>query len=635
VSVANSQFRQNPPASLLDEHEIKPVIEGARVCLTYNLLQQRTGKKLRAITAPLYDSETDQAGATLKDCFGRDDAPTKLAWLLEHQYSPAGLSFAALKGRDAALAKVLRRASERAECALHLGIVHIEELGSAEPYYDIDYEGGRRWGSYYENEEDEVEDDDGGDTDFEVIEVFDGARYIDQWLDINDRPLEFGSLPVKDAEILPAGVLDGERPDQQRLTEATGNEGASFERSYHRAALVIWPQSRFVHVLLQAAPSAALPYLKDCVQACRTSSRSTVDQEAVHAVAERIIDHWESVSNSGYRNRSKESERSIMISLIAELSNSPLLERFVAGVVTREYDGGENEALAAHARRLGPIQAGRILSRLVSENMRSFPSECVDLLTRLNREFKEPEADWNAALRGVGVPVVEALTHLKNGEREQPVRESWRTQKAGPVDGPRLADLLQTLTALNAVSLRDAACSSIMANPTVFNPATRIVPALQLLRERGGEIVTGREFHRLWRHSAEFLLARSEYPPDAPKDWRQDAKISCRCGDCCELQDFVHDPAMQKHRFRVKKERRQHLHQQIDHHHLDMTHVTERIGSPQTLVCMKTRRTYERQLMQHQDDLVSMAVLLKLTHGKDEPLAKLAARMAAAARRQP
>jgi len=39
------------------EHAIKPVTQGSRVCLTYNLLHRRTGKKNKAITAPLYDSQ--------------------------------------------------------------------------------------------------------------------------------------------------------------------------------------------------------------------------------------------------------------------------------------------------------------------------------------------------------------------------------------------------------------------------------------------------------------------------------------------------------------------------------------------------------------------------------------------------
>src|SRR2546429_8921089 len=86
-------------------------------------------------------------------------------------------------------------------------------------------------------------------------------------MDTDDRAVKFGSLLVEDGETLPAGALDSEAPDQQRLTEASGNEGASFERSYHRAALVIWPQDRFVDVLLQAGPAAALPYFKDRVKA--------------------------------------------------------------------------------------------------------------------------------------------------------------------------------------------------------------------------------------------------------------------------------------------------------------------------------------------------------------------------------
>ena len=34
------------------------------------------------------------------------------------------------------------------------------------------------------------------------------------------------------------------------------------------------------------------------------------------------------------------------------------------------------------------------------------------------------------------------------------------------------------------------------------------------------------------------LLARSEHPPEAPKDWRQEGRIRCTCGDCRQLQTF-------------------------------------------------------------------------------------------------
>src|SRR5207237_6203879 len=119
-------------------------------------------------------------------------------------------------------------------------------------------------------------------------------------MDTDDRAVEFGSLPVEDGEILPAGALDSEAPDQQRLTEATGNEGASFERSYHRAALLIWPQYRFVDVLLQAGPAAALPYFKDRVQASNSLSVPAAGHQTAHFIAPRLIALWEGTANGGY-----------------------------------------------------------------------------------------------------------------------------------------------------------------------------------------------------------------------------------------------------------------------------------------------------------------------------------------------
>jgi hypothetical protein len=62
----------------------------------------------------------------------------------------------------------------------------------------------------------------------------------------------------------------------------------------------------------------------------------------------------------------------------------------------------------------------------------------------------------------------------------------------------------------------------------------------------------------------------------------------------------------------MNKQRRQHLHRQIDQHGCDCTHVTERKGSPQTLVCTKTQNSYERSRKQFEVDQVVLAELEKL-----------------------
>ena len=98
------------------------------------------------------------------------------------------------------------------------------------------------------------------------------------------------------------------------------------------------------------------------------------------------------------------------------------------------------------------------------------------------------------------------------------------------------------------------------------------------------------------------LRARTATKPQPPTDWARDANIDCRCADCRELVAFLKNPNEQVHRFPRRKDLRQHLHGKIDHHQCDLTHVTVRVGSPQTLVCTKTQASYERRLAQFNVD---------------------------------
>ncbi|MPZ16978.1 MAG: hypothetical protein GEV06_03540 [Luteitalea sp.] len=614
------------------EHEVRPITSGNRVCLVYNLMQQRTGKHRRTLTAPCYETEVTALATALQDGFAAPDASAKLTWLLEHQYSPAGLSFAGLKGADGARANVLRLAAERAGCAVHLGIVHIEEYGLAELTYDPDAYRRSRW-RFYDEEAEENDEDAEGEA-FEVIEVSDGWRYVDHWIDPNDRTMDFGKLPLDDGEVLPAGALDNAPPDAQRVTEATGNEGASFERAYHRAALVMWPRERFLDVLLPAGPGAALPYLKEQIAASATANTRSA-RDSVIAIARRIVDAWE--ASPDYRvspGAGTVPRRDEMLHLLSELGNVRLLERFIRGVMTREYDGSENEALAATAPQLGATNVRTLFAHLVRGHMPVAPRACVNVLNRTISHLGRLNAAWTAALDDVAVTIVEALPNLGQAAASR-ARHGWRRpQKTEPVDGTMVVELMQGLRVLQAPRLRADAAAAITANPAGFRPDTVVVPALERIHthQRNG-FALDPEVARLWAYAAQFLLSRSERPPTPPRDWRQSVKISCRCDDCRALNAFARDPVADVHRFRVRKDRRQHLHQQIERHGLDMTHVTERQGSPQTLVCRKTRRAYERQCEQHEADRASMSSLLRLMRHPRGELAALAARMTAARER--
>ena len=454
------------------EHEVKPITHGNRVCLTYNLSlaekdknKDKNTRRQAVVTAPVYEREVAAAAEILKATFRKAGAPTKLAWLLEHQYSAAGLSFAGLKGHDAARVQVLRRAAERAECTAHLGVVHIEETGPAEPHFDMYESGGWRSGWQDDDAPDEDEDleqEKKADVrdDFDVIEVSDAWHYVDHWVHAQNRSVDFGKLPLKENELLPAGALDDAAPDEQRLTEATGNEGASFERSYRRAALVMWLRNRSADVLLQGGVRAVMPYLKDIAQRCSLPSASPAARAAARSIAGRIVRAWKGeLADVNGLVHVEAPSRTDMVTVLGQLADAALLEAFVNDIVVRTYDGGENEALAANATLLGARRAGGLFSNLARAHVPSRRGACVDLLSRLvHEQGPVPGAAWRSGLRAFAAAVIEELPK----RQKRTAASNLDDDLPGARDIPRAIDrdaemvvtLLDSLAAIDAPDLR-------------------------------------------------------------------------------------------------------------------------------------------------------------------------------------
>jgi len=147
---------------------------------------------------------------------------------------------------------------------------------------------------------------------------------------------------------------------------------------------------------------------------------------------------------------------------------------------------------------------------------------------------------------------------------------------------------------------------------------TKLIPAVKKLAPWfARQTHPGAPFQKLSKHCIAELKKRTKARVIKPKDWKQNITLSCTCTDCQELQTFLKEPVEQVHRFRVKKERRQHLHQQIDQHQCDMTHQTERVGSPHTLVCTKNYASYEKRQKQWEIDKALLSELQRIEVGKE------------------
>lgn len=73
-------------------------------------------------------------------------------------------------------------------------------------------------------------------------------------------------------------------------------------------------------------------------------------------------------------------------------------------------------------------------------------------------------------------------------------------------------------------------------------------------------------------------------------------EVPCTCPDCSLLNVFLADGARKTGRFPLAKPRRQHLQKKLDRARIDVSHMTERVGRPQTLVVTKTDTAYQRKM---------------------------------------
>jgi hypothetical protein len=106
-------------------------------------------------------------------------------------------------------------------------------------------------------------------------------------------------------------------------------------------------------------------------------------------------------------------------------------------------------------------------------------------------------------------------------------------------------------------------------------------------------------YRELYQTMLKTYLDRSVGPKPRKNASLVRPRVTCdyySCGDCALLNSFLVDPRRDVGRFAVNKQRRAHLHQELDLAQIDCVHQTERVGSPQTLVVTKTFRQYETAL---------------------------------------
>lgn len=578
----DAEFKTQYAAFYADcQHEIEPVTDGYRICLVYNLAI--AGKKSQP-SAPQNSLAVEKTAALLTKLFSGENDFDKIAIPFTHQYTEAGLDPQHLKGADRARAEVLARAAESLAYACHIALLtHWQSGGVDYNTWDFDDGWGRRRGRSSDLDVSGVEMD----------EVYDENMSLDHWVDPHGQKQPFGEIHLKENEVL-GGTENWSY--QQEVHEATGNSGATLERWYRRAVMVIWPPDRTFRILAGEGQAAALPELERMV----AQSKAPASLKNCREFAEQIVACWQ--SRQAFRGKQPDYPAR-MLKMIECIGNEKLSRRFIRDVLPKDFDGSEGHSLVRLCERFGwPSFADELRSLVVqqepTDDFAAAFAEVPQIISLCRPLFSDPPP-MSPARRNVCEGLADELVRIIEC-CDSDKRRSYRSDggRRGVVEG-----MVRILSAIEAKEPLDWFLSYVLEDARQYDLRKVLVADVKAIYGWLENVPSAQPAaERLMQHCIAQLREATDQRPQPPKDWARAADWDCKCEDCRELARFLRNPAAAVGRFPLRKERRQHLHQQIEHHQLDCTHETERKGSPQTLVCTKTQSSFERQLKQYKAD---------------------------------
>jgi predicted 2-oxoglutarate/Fe(II)-dependent dioxygenase YbiX len=549
-------------------HEVLPIASGYRLALVYNLIRPE-GEPLPR--APDRDSLQNTVTELLRGWHVR---PHKLVYPLEHAYTEAELGFQALKGTDAAVAGVLLSAARAADCELQLGLVTVYESGIAE------HTGDGYWG-------DEPED-------FEIVEACDEGRIISNWCLPDGSSPDIGELFFDDDEVSPPDAFAGFEDIAPDFEEATGNEGASYERQYQCAALVLWPRAHRAAVIAGGGLHLSIPYLARLMDRWQQGGSVPSDdawQEA-HALALAIRDAWPTEDWAG-RQASEAGHGAALLSALSRLGERDAATVFIAGpVAAGAYVAADNGVLIEVLAGLPPSRAGDLLAAVVAGNAPLKPAACAALLSRC---AAMPVADAEA-LRPAALALLAALPGARDQSADLPPALRWRREPPSP---GLVADALTALGLIDP-ELAAQALAGFLAETDRYPMDGVLLPAALLLTARSESPTSGARLKEAVLGHLERRIAESLEPPP---DWRRASGIRCNCQHCRTLARFLDSQTESVWQLKAVQQVRDHVEWSIGQNHCDLDCATDKRGRPYTLICTKNQASYERRVCQREQDL--------------------------------
>ena len=557
------------------QHELCVVTKGYRLCLVYNLIHTGSGY----CPAPIDNSLlVTRAVDAMKEWTEQPDSyPPMIAIPLAHKYCEASLSFSGLKNMDRAKADLLTTAKKRVEFDLFLCIIKLSQL----------------WG---------------GECDSEYGSFMQGD-FIEQEIKAEELVSPGGkkaeNLTLDDEMIIPEGVLDNvltNDPDGEDI-ERTGNEGATMDRWYSQAALLLWPKQHRLDVLGLAIMGKRL---SNSIKKHSPLKRNCEKWKKYYGVCQQLI----SVALS---QRPNAETATILLSCAIALGDCPLVSSLLASSVsdsatteplppTLYLSSGEFvDAVLLACSTFSWSSLQPCLSKLMETEAAYNVESCVQLLYRLFTSQPSLTPELQAMGQELALPICKVLAEERDSRPLTSLCFYSYELPLGPRSRDFVCSLLKTLSMLDCITQMEALLTHFLSLPNRYPLETVLIPAAEKFDKWSGK--RSDALLGFVAVASETLEASTKAPIDEPLNWSQDITITCKCQDCADLQSFFQHPTRTTARFKRKESRRYHLEHQMQINKFDCTFKTESSGIPRTLVVTKARKQLAERKQEREANL--------------------------------
>ncbi|MFO1257730.1 MAG: 2OG-Fe(II) oxygenase [Gammaproteobacteria bacterium] len=566
-------------------HEVKPIKQGYRVALTYNLLLKNNLDA--SITKGPKRSESFQAVAnSLRAYFSPQNVtkeerlrhdnkvPRQFVYLLDHSYTQKGLSWSHLKNVDTVRAEALKMVAEALDLDIHLALAEVQETWDCESDGD-DYYYRRKKKRYYDEYEFGSKTN---EANVELVDLIQRNVTLSHWIDRAGVAVDLKSIGVAGAHLCWTKASDQFEPFQSEYEGFMGNYGNTMDRWYHRAAIILWQKKDHYSVLFQIDAGSVIEELSNLSKEEKGATRVA---EIIHS----LLPYWGRVRHLGGIKPVSSVFR------LAFYVNDPKL----AEAMLKFYDisvltpGMVRLFLSLKGSYGTPWCLSMLSTWTTSKDTWGYLEKCKDLsgvVRKISSTQDNVElTDWLLNFQ------LHKLKHEDSADREVSpafLKESF-SQRMEDV-----TDFVEACWIAEASKQYASLLEHVMCNPKLYPPFD-LANIIFFLQERLNQSqLTAWSYNELFHYVFDCLNNEKALGLRDKDDWSIQEASSCSCSDCRVLYDFLKSSTVKEMRWPMGKDRRAHIHQIIDGLSIPVTHETEHAGSPHKLVLIKKDKLYHQ-----------------------------------------